>query len=341
MRLSEVTRGVFLRIGQDVFPIDDAQYRAWRSANTNLIHPIQACLRKPATITESERDAAGATFTERSLPVVDRLVDLPREAVVPYLNHGGGGNAAMEAWRTFLGARRYYAEDGFRPGLPIVWGILRGSGDIINHARARNWRFFHTDHAYFQRGHQRMTYRVSYCGFEIDRILDRPDDRLMKFGVHIAPWRPAGEAIIVCPPTDYFAAFHGCEGWLGDTIQALRMHTDRPIIIRGKPRQAGDQPPIEGDFERAHLVVTHSSNVAIEALLYGVPVLVAPTSAAAPVGITDPANVEAPVRPERHIWASALAYQQFDIDEMRSGNAWTLLSDTVMDLELNCSGKIT
>ena len=83
--------------------------------------------------------------------------------------------------------------------------------------------------------------------------------------------------------------------------------------------------PLPDALETAHALVTHSSNVAIEAAVMGTPVFVSPSSAAAPVGLTDLSRIEAPVRPERWAWLAHLAYSQFSYQEMQSGAVWDLL----------------
>ena len=85
---------------------------------------------------------------------------------------------------------------------------------------------------------------------------------------------------------------------------------------------------IGGSFSvrpKAHALVTHSSNVAIEAACLGTPVFVAPTSAAAPVGRVDLADIEMPIYPDREPWLAHLAYNQFSFEEIRSGEAWRML----------------
>jgi len=71
--------------------------------------------------------------------------------------------------------------------------------------------------------------------------------------------------------------------------------------------------------------VTHSSNVAIEAVCLGTPVFVSPSSAAAPVGRTDLSAIEDPVYPDRQPWLAHLAYNQFSYDEILEGDAWRML----------------
>jgi hypothetical protein len=105
----------------------------------------------------------------------------------------------------------------------------------------------------------------------------------------------------------------------------LQRHTARPIVVRRAPQPGETAEPLAEALSKAHALVTPSSNVAIEAVVAGVPVFVSPSSAAAPVGLTDLSLIEAPVYPDRDKWLAHLAYCQFSLEEMRSGAAWRML----------------
>ncbi len=258
---------------------------------------------------------------------------LPPRAIEPwmvtcYLNRGGAGNDVIRAFAQGIGADLRYAEDetGPRPGVPVVWGVLRGSDDVIAHARAAGQYFFYVDHAYFERGHGR-NYRVTRNGYEAGPIRRCPTDRIDALGIEMQPWGKGGREIIVCPPTEYFMKAHDCADWLEVTLATLKQTTDRPVIVRTKPQPGEASVPLPQALETAHALVAHSSNVAVEAVLLGTPVFVAPSSAAAPVGLTNLAQIEHPVRPNRDRWLAHLAYSQFSLAEMRDGSAWKMLLD--------------
>lgn len=243
-----------------------------------------------------------------------------------FLNRGGGGNPLMRAFAQGVGCRIAYAED--EPTLlrevPVVWGVLRDSDRILDQAKAQGLYYFYIDHAYFNRGHGK-TYRITRNRYEAGPVRDCPSDRIEAQGVEVLPWRKSGREIIVCPPTDYFAKAHGCSDWLDKTLAMLGRLTDRPIRVRQKPKPGEEAVPLPKALETAHALVTHSSNVAIEAACLGTPVFVSPASAAAPIGCTDLAEIEAPVYPDRTQWLAHLAYNQFSFDEISDGRAWQLL----------------
>jgi hypothetical protein len=261
---------------------------------------------------------------------IDRDIDFAQkhihsDIVNCYLNHGGGGNDAIAALAGSLNCRSFYAEDGHKPGASVVWGVLRGSKGVIDMATARGDIFYYVDHAYFARGHK-SHYRMTRNRFDAGPVRQCPNDRLASLDVDLRPWNEGGRSIIVCPPTDYFMAAHDCPNWLDVTLAELARYSDRPVIIREKKGSTPLQPLAEA-LADAHALITHSSNVAVEAVVLGTPVFVSDASAARPVGLSDLSLIETPARPPRKPWLAHLAYSQFSFEEMKSGEVWRLLEE--------------
>lgn len=246
--------------------------------------------------------------------------------VTAYLNRGGGGNRMIRAFADGIGCELAYAEDAVlpRPGVPVVWGVLRGSDVVIESARQQGQYFFYIDHAYFNRGHG-VTYRITRNGYEAGAVRQCPRDRFDATRIAVEPWRRGGREIIVCPPTAYFMQAHHCNDWLDNTLATLKRITDRPIVIRDKPKPGEASVPLPVALQTAHALVTHSSNVAIESVLLGTPVFVSPSSAAAPMGLTNLEMIESPVYPDRDDWLAHMAYSQFSYAEIQDGRAWRML----------------
>jgi hypothetical protein len=261
------------------------------------------------------------------------LVRIPPSELQPwmisaFLNRGGGGNPVVRAFAEGIGCRLAYAEDEPETlsEIPVVWGVLRDSDRILAQAKARQMYFFYIDHAYFDRGHGK-SYRITRNRYEAGPIRKCPPDRIGALDIEVKPWRESGHEIIVCPPTEYFMAAHDCADWLETTLETLTEVTERPIVLREKPKPGEAAVPLKTALKTAHALVTHSSNVAIEAACLGTPVFVNPASAAAPVGETDLSKIETPSCPDRDPWLAHLAYNQFSLDEIRSGEAWRLLME--------------
>ena len=123
------------------------------------------------------------------------------------------------------------------------------------------------------------------------------------------------------------------ETWLNTTIEEIKNHTDRPIVIRKK--QSRTVRMTEDTMEMAlaqdvHCLVTFSSIAAGEALLLGKPAITLGPNAAAPLcsqSISEIENPKIPTLDEVKTWAANLAYNQFTEAEMRNGTAWHILND--------------
>lgn len=171
-------------------------------------------------------------------------------------------------------------------------------------------------------------------------IIQRPADRWEGLGIDIRPWRRSGRNILVVVPDEKPCAFYDTtvEQWLADTVDQLKQHTDRPIIIRHRTadpdvRTRDRETGFSGALEQnVFAVVTFNSTAAIESILAGIPVFVtAPSHAAKPVANTDLSKINDPWYAEQdllHQWACHLAYGQFHIKELKDGTALRILNET-------------
>ncbi|MBX3482536.1 hypothetical protein [Phenylobacterium sp.] len=196
---------------------------------------------------------------------------------------------------------------------------------------ARRWVYW--DRGYFRRvfatdlpvGSDGGYYRWHVDGFQMRAVADAPADRWKACATPLRPWSKGGRHIVVAEPSATYARFHGIEGWTERTVAALAALTDRPIVRRDKEMQASRTRTLRQDLAGAHCLVTHGSNAAVEAAIYGCPVFAAAGSAAALVGKTDLREIETPAYPDREAWARALAYAQFNERELVDGTLWKLL----------------
>lgn len=163
-----------------------------------------------------------------------------------------------------------------------------------------------------------------------------PHDRLERFKLRIRPWAENGEHILVAGMSDRISHTLGYEPgqWETETIQKIRRHTDRPIIYRPKPswrtafpirgsefRPAGTQT-LEDALGKCWAVVTRHSNVAVDAIVRGVPVF-AWDGAPAAMASQDLSQIENPYRPGgRKQWLANVAYCQWRVKEMSNGAMW-------------------
>jgi hypothetical protein len=199
-------------------------------------------------------------------------------------------------------------------GSPHTWGSLR-------HARKNGDAWIYGDHGYFHRG---TYYRITRNAFQHDGC----GEARREPGVTIAPWRKRGAHVLVCPPDDKIAALMGFDhhAWRHDVLARLAENTDRMVIVR--PRAHEQVRPLEADLADAWALVTWGSNAAVEAVLVGVPVFCTGDCSASIMGRSDPINIEYPLYPDdRYEWAATLAANQWTLDEIASGMAWSALRD--------------
>ena len=205
-------------------------------------------------------------------------------------------------------------------GPAAMYGILRGTAEIIRQCEWVNRDYYYIDHGYIGAGHYKGHYRVTKNARQAHslNLTEVPEDRLKKLGVELRPWRRHGDHILVIPLTGAIADYYGIDPdkWLQSTVSEITTATDRPVQTKIK-----GQGNLEKALKNCWCVVTHSSNVAVDAILNGVPAITLGESICENVswGFED---IEQPVWPEREWWLRAVAYNQWTLDEMRSGECW-------------------
>ncbi len=175
----------------------------------------------------------------------------------------------------------------------------------------------------------------------LEKIGERPSARLDDLVVCTHPIH-SGDEIIVAGMSAKSAATHGLasESWELAAIKKLQKVTNRTIVYRPKPSWTGARPlpgaefqdgnaiPIEEALKRAHAVVTHHSNVGVDAVVAGVR-LYTETGAAKAMSQPNIEGVEnglVPSYDRRMSWMRALAYCQWTVKEMKSGKPWAFMA---------------
>lgn len=166
-----------------------------------------------------------------------------------------------------------------------------------------------------------------------------PPERWNGLGIALQQWRAAGRHILFAGSSAKYHAFHGLPHpteYARRIVNELRRVTRREIVYRPKPSWRDAEPipgtrfsdgdaTISGDLAEAFALVTHGSNSCFEAIVAGVPCLILGNAVARPISATEVSQIENPVRcaeKTRLRWASALAYQQWTMEEFASGDAW-------------------
>lgn len=237
--------------------------------------------------------------------------------------------------------------------IAVVFGVRKKAvpysnyrGDVIDRQKANGKRTIVLETGYINRGDEENNhYAVGFDGLNGRADFnnyDSPSDRWEKLGVKLKPWKQ-GSKIVVCGQIPWDAAVDHTDHvkWLRETILSIHERTEREIVFRPHPKFRNPElisavdvakvcehsfRPILEDLQDAWAVVTFNSNSGVEAAIEGIPVFVDDAgSMAFPVANRNLLYIDNPKKPEREQWAHNLAYTQWTLDEMRSGEAWNHL----------------
>lgn len=203
-------------------------------------------------------------------------------------------------------------------GPAMVYGILRGCGEIMKECWWVGRDCYYVDHGYFKRGYYDGYFRVVKNGLQSTGVFPYPyvsDERWRALDVPMRPWKRTGKHIVVCPISSYLGNFLGIdpEKWTAAVVREIALHTERPITVKPKNGE-----PLQAALKDAWCLVTHSSNAAVDAIVNGTPAIALGASSITPVG-WKLKDIENPSWPEREEWAWCLADNQFTLDEFRAG----------------------
>lgn len=221
----------------------------------------------------------------------------------------------------------------------ILFGIGGMSADIY-----AAYKMFNRQTVFFDKGYTRGAYlRVAVNCFQPLRYMSespRPLDRLEKLKVDFRPYKLDGGYILFDGASNKFCMWNNLGHWLKwgqDTVAQIAGFTDVPIIYRPRPSHNNDQvfpetkaqlsldKSLEEDFARTRICVSYGGNIGWDCALAGIPHFAIGESIARPVSETDWRRIAEPRIPTegtRIQWAADVAYCQWNLQEIASGEAW-------------------
>lgn len=225
----------------------------------------------------------------------------------------------------------------------IFYGWAQGLRKVFDDYRRAGRSAIYVDLGYFGRrkrtrwdGYHKLVRNSRHPTEYFQRHQHSPD-RFESFGIPIKPWREEGRHVLVVGMSAKAAYAEGLnpEQWERETVARLRGLTRRPLVYRPKPNWDGAKRIDGAAFERdqtlaealrdCHAVVAHHSNVAVDALLEGVP-CICPGGVASLLSAHRLGDIErVPTPAGREQWAADLAYTQWSIAEMETGAAYRYL----------------
>ena len=216
-----------------------------------------------------------------------------------------------------------------------VFGILRGTGDLIKKCLAIPQIFYYFDHAYTLGGRHGKSpyvgdkvYRITkndYSLTYIDELNDKDFERIEKYKKHIEikPWKKEGRYILVLAPSHHIEKYFNMPDWAENTVSYLKQFTKRDIVVRTKDTKES----LEKQLEEAFVCVSLQSTGCIDAILNGVPSFCDGMSCGQPVSKLDISEIESPIYPDnREKWIYSLLANQFTLKEIEDGTAYEKVS---------------
>lgn len=257
-------------------------------------------------------------------------------------------NTKSKAWEVFHGIQKSWPEqvqilDNAVEKNPLdnsmYWGFVNNNMDMVKKLETRKHQFWYTDTPYFGRFDNadlrpnNHYWRICKNKIHAEYLKGCKSDRFDKFNIKIKAPNFKGHKILVCPSSAGIHAYLDRPNWTKETIEKIKRYTDRPIVIREKPRGRGTSGPSEAtvplseDLKDAWVCVTSCSISAIESLCMGVPVICDDKSFAKEVGAQEFNDIESPFFVGCEDWLYGLAYQQFTPEEIANGTAVEILLD--------------
>jgi hypothetical protein len=163
------------------------------------------------------------------------------------------------------------------------------------------------------------------------------------FNINLKPWRHKGNHILICLQRNGGWSMKGLNvvDFFRDTVRQIRQYSDRPIVIRthpgdkkssiysqqliGKNVTLSKNKSLVDDLRNSWCSVVYNSSPSVASVIEGVPcfVLDPEYSQATSVANLELNNIENPNMPERLEWVQKLAQCHWNLEEFRTGEAWS------------------
>lgn len=197
-------------------------------------------------------------------------------------------------------------------------------------------------YVYFDKGYLRYAeqglkdpceyYRVAIDCFQPSQYIMelglKDDSRWGQIGITPKPWRSEGSLVLYADSSDKYKEWFGwSDDDVSDDLWNLRVSTQKTIVYR--PRNC--EVSIYEQLDDTWALVTRGSNAAVDAILYGVPVVLSVdsrciSSPLANRGMVDD-QVYVPSDTDRHQWLCGLAWCQFTVQELSTKFAWSHITE--------------
>ena len=242
----------------------------------------------------------------------------------------------------------------------VTLGILRGTGHLLKEAARKGIDRYYIDHAYFDAGYSGDCWlRISKNKHAINNIKEVSSFRWKTFfskKYPIFPWKTfdqRGKNILIIPPTNAICWYFNVFDWEKNIIDFLnktltnedfkkvkvRTKPNEPVVDKNgnylglKQNEKVENTSLEEDLINSSIVIAYNSQVALEATLRGIPVIVDKHNSCFGLSfkLSDLSkglnNQDFEIEPDRIKLFHWLSYCQFKFSEIKNGFAWKTINN--------------
>ena len=207
-----------------------------------------------------------------------------------------------------------------------TYGVLRGTFEIINKVK----NFYYMDHGYFNQSSRKFEnkrtnildmngyFRIVYNNFIHNGEGNYPDDRLKKLKLNFFDQKKNGDIIILSEPSETMKKLYNVPMWIEDTKKLVQKYSDRRIIVHNK----FSKESLNSLLKDAWAFVSLQSTAGFKAMLNGVPAYFTDSTLKYIGKLEDIENPKI-----NYQIFNNLAYGQWTLKEMESGEAWKCISN--------------
>ena len=207
-----------------------------------------------------------------------------------------------------------------------TYGVLRGTFEVINKVQ----NYYYMDHGYFNQSDREFKnnrtevlnldgyFRIVHNNLIHNGKGNFPSDRLKKLNINFKKNNKLGTYIILSEPSETMKKIYNEHNWCEETKKKLKKFTDRELIIHNK----FSKKPLDELLNDAWAFVSLQSTAGFKAMANGVPSYFTEKT------LNKINNIEEIENPtiDYQIFNN-LAYGQWTLKEIESGEAWENISN--------------
>lgn len=154
-------------------------------------------------------------------------------------------------------------------------------------------------------------------------------ERASRFPIELEPWKDGEHVLVIGQRGIGSLTMRSPPQWGEHMTEKLQEKTDREVILRLHPgaQNVRQLPPLQDQLDGAHCIVMWASNCATTALMQGIPVFYNAPHCVLQKACSSELDIENPYKGQRWPAFQDLAASQWNLDEIRSGEAFQCLID--------------